>query len=236
MGLWLSRPRVHDRVAVASLISSTITTPGGPGGPGGERGDGREPSVRAAAGREMMRGDNKQEESLLLLLLQCVCSSCTIDLGDTKECIHANRSDERWQHQFSAFNENKQKSAACAWYAELKLDLGRHRFDSQYSERLRSHRGDQLWTRKKKKKKTDRQLVHSRLWPCHGCTERCADADPGIYTWIFRPWQERSTLERCSAAECDSRQNNRLFFAMWRRHSSTNIGNTNKKQRNGWNC
>lgn len=36
MGLWLSRPRVHDKVAVASVISSTITTPGGPGGPGEE--------------------------------------------------------------------------------------------------------------------------------------------------------------------------------------------------------
>lgn len=34
MGLWLSRPRVHDKVAVVSVISSTITTPGGPGGPG----------------------------------------------------------------------------------------------------------------------------------------------------------------------------------------------------------
>lgn len=35
IGLWLSTPRVHDRVAVVSVISSTITTPGGPGGPGG---------------------------------------------------------------------------------------------------------------------------------------------------------------------------------------------------------
>lgn len=34
IGLWLSRPRVHDKVAVVSVISSTITTPGGPGGPG----------------------------------------------------------------------------------------------------------------------------------------------------------------------------------------------------------
>lgn len=34
MGLWLSRPRVHDKVAVVSVISSTITIPGGPGGPG----------------------------------------------------------------------------------------------------------------------------------------------------------------------------------------------------------
>lgn len=38
MGLWLSMPRVHDRVAVVSVISSTITTPGGPGGPAGRKG------------------------------------------------------------------------------------------------------------------------------------------------------------------------------------------------------
>lgn len=38
IGLWLSRPRVHDKVAVVSVISSTITTPGGPGGPGEEKG------------------------------------------------------------------------------------------------------------------------------------------------------------------------------------------------------
>lgn len=37
IGLWLSRPRDQDKVAVVSLISSTITTPGGPGGPGGKR-------------------------------------------------------------------------------------------------------------------------------------------------------------------------------------------------------
>lgn len=87
-----ARPRQGGR-GVADLLHDHHS--GRAGGTWGEQGDGTEPSVGAAAGREMMRGDNKQEESLLLLLLQCVCSSCTIDLGDTKECIHANRSDAR---------------------------------------------------------------------------------------------------------------------------------------------
>lgn len=58
MGLWLSRPRVQDKVAVVSVISSTITTPGGPGGPGGMRGKIKrsvstaEPSDRRGHGEE----------------------------------------------------------------------------------------------------------------------------------------------------------------------------------------
>lgn len=36
MGLWLSVAGLHERVAVLSVISSTMTTPGGPGGPIGK--------------------------------------------------------------------------------------------------------------------------------------------------------------------------------------------------------
>ena len=37
MGLWLSAAGLQESVAVLSVISSTITIPGGPGGPIGKR-------------------------------------------------------------------------------------------------------------------------------------------------------------------------------------------------------
>lgn len=80
IGLWLSRPRVHDKVAVASVISSTITTPGGPGGPGEKMA-----ALKRNKGKGMRGGCS---------VLLCLSLGCTSDvypswlLSDTLMSTH----------------------------------------------------------------------------------------------------------------------------------------------------
>lgn len=79
IGLWLSRPRVHDKVAVVSVISSTITTPGGPGGPG---------EKKAALKRNNEKGSKEGHRvSLFESRMYFSCSSFITALRYTNEYI-----------------------------------------------------------------------------------------------------------------------------------------------------
>lgn len=81
MGLWLSRPRVHDKVAVVSVISSTITTPGGPGGPG----------EKEAAPERKNEQDLREERSVSLFQSKMYfrCPSFAAALRYTNEYIRS---------------------------------------------------------------------------------------------------------------------------------------------------
>lgn len=89
IGLWLSRPRVHDRVAVVSVISSTITTPGGPGGPGRKKVmrhglNHRFGQLNHQCFRNDTRGDQKQAVAVDSNLVHTAMSSpCVVAIGYT---------------------------------------------------------------------------------------------------------------------------------------------------------
>lgn len=109
MGLWLSRPRVQDKVAVASVISSTITTPGGPGGPGGARGKIKQSVSTAEPPGRRGHGRKRQSESLLLVVdtqmsatVWASGATCWYSYGDNSSS------------QFKALNNTE----AWTWYTE----------------------------------------------------------------------------------------------------------------------